>query len=318
MSDVRIGDVVTPDEEWLTLHSSVDAGLAERVRRGEALWVLARRPDGQVEVEYLRHRWLAPEHLLQPWQPTPQPAGTVSRPTVPPAANGRSWAHGPLPGTEAPRIGRRAITLAAMAVGVLLLGIAAMAAGVLLGELAPTHRSNSQAQPSVRDRVISVPVTSASPAPSPGATALSDATATPPVSAPAAQPSLPPSPSPAARSPTPTAAPPVVANLVVCDRTVDCGVDVASLSRASVVACLRVTPGGDGRPLVLVATNREEAPTSVDGPTVVARSGAVEQNPALSCHTVRAVSGLLPAGTYWMWVVYGATALTGAKFVVGP
>jgi hypothetical protein len=111
--------------------------------------------------------------------------------------------------------------------------------------------------------------------------------------------------------------PPAVTSLVVCDGTIDCGVDDGSLSHQQMHTCFRLTPGGSGRPVILAATSQDRPPVGADDPAIVARSSAIGQSAGFGCHTVWALGGALAPGTYWMWLLDGPAAIAHTRFVVG-
>ena len=221
----------------------------------------------------------------------------------------------------------RVLGAAGLLGALLLVMVAAFGVGLLVDRVLLPGRAGSDAEPraAVRDRASAVP--SATPTAQVGAARSSrtpTATRTP-------RPSRTPIPTRTARpspTPTPTPAPAslVVTDLVVCDRSVDCGEDAASLGRGTVTACLRVTAGGSGsgsgsgerRPLVLVITERAEPPTGTSGPSVVGRSEPLPQDGGFRCHTVTAAAGALAPGVYWLWVLEGSAVAATTRFTIEP
>jgi hypothetical protein len=128
-------------------------------------------------------------------------------------------------------------------------------------------------------------------------------------------------PSPTARAAAPTSPSPsgfpVVLDLIVCDATVDCGEDPARREWDAILACLRVRPGPDNRPLFLAITVGQTSPGGPEGSSVIARSGAIRPSDALTCHPVRAVGRALARGEYTMWLFDGTVALRQARFRLG-
>ena len=216
-------------------------------------------------------------------------------------------------------VGRSWAAVLVGAMGVLFLAGAAYGVGLVLGDLIPTGGSDAPKQSANRDRTSTAPPPATAPASSPTPVSRLDPLATQPASSvvmPSPSPN-PPRPASPSSTPSPTAVP-GVSNLIVCDRTVDCGVGEATLSRGSVVACLRTTSGADHRPLVLVATNREEPPAGAYGFSVVARSEPFEPSGGFSCYSVQGVGGQFAPGSYWMWVLQETVPLMSTTFVVGP
>lgn len=280
MNGAGVGDLVTPRAKDLTLELAADPGFRYRVERGDALRLVGRRADGQVEVDYLQHRWVTTEDALQPL--TALSGGQ-------PIANPEKLPATGEPAALVPRFGpawRFALVVAVLAAAVVL---------VLLF----VQRLNVDEEPFAGNRAT--PAAGSAGVPTPAVAPVVPVSTAVPTSA-------------TARA---TATPPVVSNLVVCDTTVDCGIAVGEFSRAEVLACLRVTPGGDGGPLVLVATSTDEPPMGAGSASVLARSGPVPQDPAFRCHPVRTVGGELANGRYTLWALDGTTVLGRVAFVVG-
>ncbi len=282
MNGAGAGDLVTPRAKDLTLELAADPGFRYRVERGDALRLVGRRADGQVEVEYLQHRWVTTEDALQPLA-TLSGGQRPSDPAELPATGE------PAAATVAPRSGpaRRfalvvAVLVAAVVLVLLLMQRLSVDEEPFAGNRATPATGSGDAQTTATAPVV------------PGATAA-----------------------PASATARATATPPVVSNLVVCDATVDCGIAAGEFSRVEILACLRVTPGGDGGPLVLVATSTDEPPMGVGSASVLARSGPVPQDPAFRCHPVRTVGGELANGRYTLWALDGTTVLGRVAFVVG-
>jgi hypothetical protein len=283
MNNAREGELVTPRAKSLTLELAADPGFRYRVERGDALRLAARRPDGRVEVDYLQHRWVTSEEALQPLAEVRDDA---------PSERAESPA---MVGQAAEGVQRRAGASWRL-VAVALVLVVGVALALLL-----VRRLNVDEEPFARERPTPASVTG-------GVATQATAPVVPVV--PAA------TPSPSAPAPTATATPPVVANLVVCDTTVDCGIAEGEFSRVEFLACLRVTPGGDGGPLVLVATAGDEPPVGAGATSVLARSGPVAQDPAFRCHLVQTVRGELTVGRYWLWALAGTRVLGRVQFVV--
>jgi hypothetical protein len=117
----------------------------------------------------------------------------------------------------------------------------------------------------------------------------------------------------AAPSPTPLPLPTVL-DVVVCDATVDCGLDPAQTVWFEVTACLRTSSAGSERPLVLVVTGRDAPPVGRDDPWVFARSDAIRATESLTCHPVRVVGAPLIQREYWLWVLADETVLRKTRF----
>lgn len=115
-------------------------------------------------------------------------------------------------------------------------------------------------------------------------------------------------PAPAARA--------AVAELVVCDASVDCGENPNRREWDAVSACVRVQ-GGDNRPLVLAITTEGTSPAGATRTPIVARSDEFQAGAPLTCHAVRVLRGTLPAGDYWMWLLDGSNVLTQKRFHLG-
>ena len=82
----------------------------------------------------------------------------------------------------------------------------------------------------------------------------------------------------------------------------------------SVVACFTLTPGRDGGPIVVVASDREQPPRDANDASVVARSEPVPQREGHECHPVPILSLPLPPGRYSVFVLHGAERLGRADF----
>jgi hypothetical protein len=110
---------------------------------------------------------------------------------------------------------------------------------------------------------------------------------------------------------------PEVLQFVVCDVTVDCGDDPARTTWDRVEACLRVRPGSDNRPLVLVVTTTNMSPTGAARAPIIARSDPIPASETLRCHDVRVAGTPIRAGQYWMWLLDGETVLQQVRFRLG-
>lgn len=117
-------------------------------------------------------------------------------------------------------------------------------------------------------------------------------------------------------TPAPAAARAAVAELIVCDATVDCGESPNRREWDSVSACVRVQ-GGDNRPLVLAITTEGTSPVGATRTPIVARSDEFQAGASLTCHAVRVLRGTLPAGDYWMWLLEGSNVLSQKRFHLG-
>jgi hypothetical protein len=95
---------------------------------------------------------------------------------------------------------------------------------------------------------------------------------------------------------------PVVRELVVCDATVDCGLDPTQAEFAEVTACLRIESDAHHQ-VLLVITDRALPPGAGDDPIIVARSAVVAGSDAFTCYRVRAVRAPLGRREYWLWVL---------------
>ena len=111
---------------------------------------------------------------------------------------------------------------------------------------------------------------------------------------------------------------PVIAELVVCDSTVDCGEQPGRTAWEMVQACLRITAARTGLRVSLVATREDRPPASPFSPQVVARSEPVPASDTFACHNVMAAGPRLTAGEYWLWVLDGTRSLGGRRFVLTP
>jgi hypothetical protein len=120
----------------------------------------------------------------------------------------------------------------------------------------------------------------------------------------------------AGATPAPVAGRAAVAELVVCDASVDCGENPTRREWDSVSACVRVQ-GGDNRPLVLAITTERTSPVGTTRTPIVARSDEFQAGPTLACHAVRVLRGTLPPGDYWMWLLDGSTVLSEKRFHLG-
>jgi hypothetical protein len=304
MNDAHEGDLVTPRARSLTLQLAEDLGVRYKVERGDALRFVRRRPDGQFEVDYLQRRWVAPGEALQllahlldnvtmQSEGSPASAPAAKAPLGDPDSASMQPAELLAPG-EPEASSRRQVGVGwRLALGGAAL-VALVALALLLArrlEVDEESLPSEQAIPSLEDG---------------RATTQAAAPAVP--VAPAATPSA---------TPRASVAPPVVSNFVVCDTTVDCGIAEGEFSRAEVLACLRVMPGGSGAPLVLVATAGEDPPAGAQSAVVLARSGPVPQDPSFRCHPVRSTGGELADGRYWLWALDGSTTLGRVQFVVG-
>jgi hypothetical protein len=309
MNDARDGDLVTPRARTLALQLADDPGVRYAVERGDALRLVRRRPDGLVEVDYLQRRWVVAEASLQllsrlldnvSLQKDGPPA------TAPPAVVAGGSGAGPsAPSGGALATKEQTPDRTDRRIGVrwrmMFVGAAVVALVVLTLLLARRFNAGEASLPSAQT------------APSNDGVPTVTVTATPvapvvPVATPAAT-----------QRPTPraTVVPPVVSNLVVCDSTVDCGIAEGEFSRAEVLACLRVTPGGSGGPLVLVVTSGANPPAGAESASVLARSDPVPQDPAFRCHPVRSTGDDLASGRYWLWALDGVTTVGQAQFVIG-
>lgn len=309
MNDARDGDLVTPRARTLSLQLADDPGVRYAVERGDALRLVRRRPDGLVEVDYLQRRWVAAEaslQLLSHLLNNVSMQRDVLPRTAPPAVLTAGSGSGPsaLSGADhaterqtPDRIERRI----GVRWRVMLVGAALVALVILAMVLVRRYSAGDAALPSVR----TAPTRDAGP--------------TVTVTAAPVAPVLPTATPRATQSPAPqaTVVPAVVSNLVVCDSTVDCGIAEGAFSPQEVLACLRVTPGGSGGPLVLVATSGANPPAGAESASVLARSDPVPQDPAFRCHPVRSTGGDLETGRYWLWALDGITAVGRVQFVIG-
>ena len=117
----------------------------------------------------------------------------------------------------------------------------------------------------------------------------------------------------------PTPAPrsvPSVADLIICDTQTDCGERDVRTAWEQVTACVRLSMQSGEASVLLVATVGQARPSGPESPEVVARSAVVQATAALSCHPVRATTGALPPGQYWLWVLYEAQPLYRLPFVL--
>jgi hypothetical protein len=309
MNDARDGDLVTPRARTLALQLVDDPGVRYTVERGDALRLVQRRPDGQVEVDYLQRRWLTAETSLQLLSHLLNNV-SIQRdglpPTAPPTVVAAGSSLGPVTPSGSPLASDGpAVDRTIRRIGVrwrlICLGAVLVALVVLALLLVRCFNAGDESLPSAQT----------APANDAGLDGTGTAAPVVPV-VPTATPS-------ATRSATPraTVVPPVVTNLVVCDTTVDCGIAEGEFSRVEFLACLRVTPGGSGGPLVLVATSVADPPAGAASATVLARSEPVPQDPAFRCHPVRSIGGDLADGRYWLWALDGSTPVGRAQFVVG-
>ena len=118
--------------------------------------------------------------------------------------------------------------------------------------------------------------------------------------------------------PTPCPVRPVVFDLNVGSSSV-VGSEHQFVVEDRVTACFNLTPGNEGLPLVVVAAARSEPPRSADEAAVVARSGPISQRvTGRQCHTLRVLQPPLPAGIYWVSVLYGSHRLNYRVFVAKP
>jgi hypothetical protein len=107
---------------------------------------------------------------------------------------------------------------------------------------------------------------------------------------------------PTTAAPTPSHLP-RIHNLVVCDMTVDCGLDPSQTAWPEVTACFSTQPEDTGRSLSIAITLSDVPPLAHTDPAVIARSSVVQGAEAFRCYPVRAVTEPLSKRVYWLWVL---------------